>query len=165
MCISLMLLGCMGFMMATFYLVNWPDDDIQQITWEIISSTTSIFGALLMFQGCNRVVNYYFLDHVATWHQLVVNMVHMMLWFCVLQLVLAYYSGAVGQQEVPAARRAALSRAASCDGEMRSVHLECAEKHMNVEPGVERFCTKRKKGTVEESCWVPPGIFWPWRRI
>ncbi|CAE7531944.1 unnamed protein product [Symbiodinium sp. CCMP2592] len=129
-CISLMLLGCMGFMMATFYLVNWPDDDIQQITWEIISSTTSIFGALLMFQGCNRVVHYYFLDHVSSWHQLVVNMLHMMLWFCVLQLVLAYYSGAVGQQEAPAARRAALSRA-SCDIPLRSVHLECAEKHLH----------------------------------
>ncbi|CAE7468679.1 unnamed protein product [Symbiodinium pilosum] len=95
----------MGFMMATFYLVHWPDDDIQEITWEIISSTTSIFGALLLFQGCNRVVNYYFLDHVAAWHQLAVNMLHMMLWFCVLQLVLAYYSGAVGQQQVPAKRR------------------------------------------------------------
>ena len=27
------------------------------------------------------MVNYYFLDHVSTWHQLSVNMLHMMLWF------------------------------------------------------------------------------------
>ena len=126
-----MLLGCVGFMMATFYLVNWPDDDIQKITWEIISTTTSIFGALLLFQGCDRVVHYYFLDHVATWYQLAVNMLHMMLWFCVLQLVLAYYSGAVGQQKVPADRRAALSEAASCDSHLRPLHLERAERHLH----------------------------------
>ena len=27
--------GCMGFVMATFYLVNWPDDDIRQISLEV----------------------------------------------------------------------------------------------------------------------------------
>jgi hypothetical protein len=25
----------MGFVMATFYLVNWPDDDIRQISLEV----------------------------------------------------------------------------------------------------------------------------------
>jgi hypothetical protein len=27
--------GCMGFVMATFYLVNWPDEDIRQISLEV----------------------------------------------------------------------------------------------------------------------------------
>ena len=27
--------GCMGFVMATFYLLNWPDEDIRQISLEV----------------------------------------------------------------------------------------------------------------------------------
>lgn len=34
--------------------VNWPDEDIRRISWEVISSTISVFGSLLLFQGCNR---------------------------------------------------------------------------------------------------------------
>ena len=26
----------MGFMMANFYLINWPDEDIKRISWEAI---------------------------------------------------------------------------------------------------------------------------------
>jgi hypothetical protein len=34
--------------------VNWPDEDIRRISWEVISSTISVFGSLLLFQGFNR---------------------------------------------------------------------------------------------------------------
>ncbi|CAJ1365670.1 unnamed protein product [Effrenium voratum] len=114
-CISMMLLGCMGFIMATFYLVNWPDDDIQQISWEVISSTTSVFGALLLFQSCNRIWEYYFLGGISIWQRVAMNMLHMLLWFALLQLVLAYYSGALGEHRLPSERRESLSRAESCE--------------------------------------------------
>ena len=71
-CISLMLLGSMGFMMATFYLVNWPDEDIQRISWEVISSTISVFGSLLLFQGCNRLLDFYLFHELTLWQQLAV---------------------------------------------------------------------------------------------
>ncbi|CAK9071443.1 unnamed protein product [Durusdinium trenchii] len=132
-CISLMLLGCMGFMMATFYLVNWPDSDIRQISWEVISSTTSVFGALLLFQGCNRVVEFYFLSGFSPWQQVLVNMLHMLLWFAVLQLVLAYYAGALGEHQIPLERRKSLSRVATeaLSPHMRVAHLESAEQNLH----------------------------------
>lgn len=67
-----MLLGSMGFMMATFYLVNWPDEDIQRISWEVISSTISVFGSLLLFQGCNRVLDFYLFHDLNIWQELAV---------------------------------------------------------------------------------------------
>ena len=34
----------MGFVMATFYLVNWPDDDIRQISLEVSLGETGGLG-------------------------------------------------------------------------------------------------------------------------
>jgi len=98
--VSLTLLGCVGFVMATFYLVNFPDEDIQRISLEVINSTISVFGALLLFHSMQELLEEYVLPELSIWQEVLLSMLQMFLWFGLLQLVLAYYSGAVGKNEV-----------------------------------------------------------------
>ena len=128
-CISLMLLGCMGFMMSNFYLVNWPDADIQRISWEVISSTVSIFSAVLLFQACNKVLEYYVLEGMWIWYQLVVDIVHMSFWFVALQLVLAYLSGAMGAHAEVSSMRNSVSLSDSLSPTRRLLRVQSAEMH------------------------------------
>eukprot|EP00928_Gymnodinium_smaydae_P029437 TRINITY_DN22176_c0_g1_i1.p1 TRINITY_DN22176_c0_g1~~TRINITY_DN22176_c0_g1_i1.p1 ORF type:complete len:562 (-),score=112.76 TRINITY_DN22176_c0_g1_i1:121-1806(-) len=60
-----MLLGGVVFVMSLFYLVNFPDKDIQRHSWNVISSTLSIFVAVLVFQGLRGLVEAVIVDPVA----------------------------------------------------------------------------------------------------
>jgi len=53
--ISLMLIGTVAFTISLFYLVNFPDEDIQLATWETLSTTISIFCALLIFDSVKDI--------------------------------------------------------------------------------------------------------------
>jgi hypothetical protein len=53
--LSLTLLGMVAVVMSLFYLVNWPDEDIQRATWNILSSSLSIFGAVLIFSALKGI--------------------------------------------------------------------------------------------------------------
>jgi len=91
------LLGSISFIMTLFYFTNWPDPDIKQYSWEIISSTISIFCAVLGFSCFNDlmeayVIDRYHLDPFQTW---VADILHMLFWFTCLQGLLAYFSGAI----------------------------------------------------------------------
>jgi hypothetical protein len=95
--VAVMLLGSLAFFMTIFYLVNFPDPDIVRYSWHVISSTVSIFCAVLMFQSVNGLVVNFFLGAEAegfSWEGLIIGMLHTAAWFFVLQLVLAIETGA-----------------------------------------------------------------------
>jgi hypothetical protein len=56
--VALMLLGFVAFVMALFYLTNFPDLDIQAATWRLLSTTMSIFLAVLMFSSTQHVFGF-----------------------------------------------------------------------------------------------------------
>jgi len=95
--ISVMLMGSIGFQMLMFYLVNWPDRDIQRYSWRVISQTISIFCAVLLFQGCNGLVEEHFIKGSSPQMEVIVDMSQMLFWLTCMQIVLAITSGALSE--------------------------------------------------------------------
>lgn len=54
--IALMLVGMMAMGMTIFYLVTHPHRSIQKVTWTILSSTISLFCAVLIFSALKAVI-------------------------------------------------------------------------------------------------------------
>lgn len=54
--VALMLLGFLTMVIGLFYLVNFPDGDIRQATWRLLSTTLSIFLAVLIFSATQEVL-------------------------------------------------------------------------------------------------------------
>lgn len=124
--VAVMLLGSISFMMGLFYLTNLRDKDLQHYSWYVISSTISIFCAVLLFQAVNGIVEMYMLEgnEEEEGFELMVDMVHMMLWYTGLQLFLAYTAGAI-------------SKASPGDGtdveSLSSADLKAVKKHINLQ--------------------------------
>jgi len=100
--ISIMLMGSMSFMMALFYLVNSPDKEFRRYSWRVVSSTISIFSAVLLFQAVNGCVEYASESYKEGMDEeakedfgLVISFAHFITWFIALQFVLAIISGAI----------------------------------------------------------------------
>lgn len=94
-CISLMLLMSVTFMMANFYLVNHPDEDIKIKSWQVISSTISIFSSVLIFQALDGCLEAYVYIYLTEWQEILVDYAHMFFWITMVQLTLAFNTGAM----------------------------------------------------------------------
>jgi len=92
--VAVMLLGSITFQMSMFYLVNYPDEDIQRYSYQVIGMTISIFSAVLLFQGFNGVIEAHLIERYPK-QELLIDMIHMLWWFILMQLVTAVFSGAL----------------------------------------------------------------------
>jgi len=88
-----MLLSSVAFVMALFYLVNWPDNDIRRYSWNIISTTISIFTAVLIFQGINNTI-LLLVPRSYEWIHLFMSVALLLMWFIALNFCIAVVSGA-----------------------------------------------------------------------
>lgn len=103
--ISGMLLGNFAFVMSLFYIVNHPDSDMRRYSWSVISSTISIFIAVMVFQGLDNSLVALLVpegESAEFWH-MVLNFSQQFVWFWILQLVLGVghlnYVGGKGRVE------------------------------------------------------------------
>jgi len=96
--IALTLLGSVSFMMILYYFTNHPDEDMKKYTYDVISQTISIFCAVLMFQACNDLTEYFFgLEESPIWFQLLIDICQLIFWYVILQVSLAVISGALDE--------------------------------------------------------------------
>eukprot|EP00927_Polykrikos_kofoidii_P009080 TRINITY_DN13766_c2_g1_i1.p1 TRINITY_DN13766_c2_g1~~TRINITY_DN13766_c2_g1_i1.p1 ORF type:complete len:561 (+),score=79.61 TRINITY_DN13766_c2_g1_i1:54-1736(+) len=93
------LLGSVAFAMSLFYAANSSDPDLRKYAYEIISSTIAIFCAVLTFQSANDIFEVYTKGLSGTW-RIALGMCHALFWFSVLQIALAFISGAVGAADL-----------------------------------------------------------------
>lgn len=93
--IAVMLLGSVAFMMATFYMVNHSDKEMRIITWKVICATISIFVSVLIYQAFNDAIHALFLYDSSELVKMQVAFVHSLVWFIMLQLLLATVSRAI----------------------------------------------------------------------
>eukprot|EP00746_Dinoflagellata_sp_MGD_P162513 gnl/MRDRNA2_/MRDRNA2_90105_c0_seq1.p1 gnl/MRDRNA2_/MRDRNA2_90105_c0~~gnl/MRDRNA2_/MRDRNA2_90105_c0_seq1.p1 ORF type:complete len:604 (+),score=68.02 gnl/MRDRNA2_/MRDRNA2_90105_c0_seq1:81-1892(+) len=94
--VALMLVGMLAMGMSIFYFVNYPDPDIQQTTWTILSSTISLFCAVLIFSALKAVmaitlgekVGPHAHHHTTNWYSVVFSFAHFILTYALNQLML-----------------------------------------------------------------------------
>jgi len=105
--ISSTLIGSVIFVMGLYYLTNFPDEDIRKNTYKVICETIAIFCAVLLFVSIHDVIHDVMKmilpsvfdtpeEHVTT-PKLVIDFCVFLFWYAVLQISLAFLSGAVGK--------------------------------------------------------------------
>jgi len=99
--ISTMLLGSVSFVMFLFTLVNYEDDDIRRYAWATVNAVVSWFVTVLMFNSVNQWVKALSHSH-DNLVLCIVQYIHLLVWVCLCQLVLALVSEAV---TLPLAKR------------------------------------------------------------
>jgi len=162
--IAWMLLGTIAIVMVLFYLVNWQDDDIRRYSWCIISATIAIFTAVLIFQGVNEFVMACLPVHESMTFLLALNYGLFLLWFALLQLVIAVVSGAncesgfVDLTEKVWTVADSMRSDFGAEVSQRDVQDPVGEKSVALRDGIEVFVQKqRAKRDYRETqmkCWA-----------
>lgn len=93
--ISVMLLGAIGFVMSMFMLLNHPDKDMRYYSWSVISTTLSIFVAVLLYEGFATVLHAMLSNQSV---RLMVSFVELLIYYGLLQLTSAWTSGCFGKE-------------------------------------------------------------------
>jgi hypothetical protein len=93
--ISGMLCGSVSFVMMLFYIVNYDDTDIRFYAWSVISSTLSIFTAVLLFHAIKSTIELELLQGVSTELSIAAHYGHMVFWLLTLHFVFMVISGTV----------------------------------------------------------------------
>jgi len=96
--IAATLMGTVFVIMLLYYLFNWPDPDIRRYSYETVSSTVSIFCAVLLFQSFQNTVDY-FMDGKPLWQCILAAFIHRLWWHAVLQFLLAYITKSICHPE------------------------------------------------------------------
>jgi len=90
--VSAMLVSAVCFVMGLFYMVNFPDEDIQYYTYHTVGLAISLFSALLIFAALKSAISHKFLEGDLT---ILASLLHALFWLCAMQVGAAYFSGAV----------------------------------------------------------------------
>lgn len=115
--IAIMLMGTVTFMMSLFYVTNAYDEDFRFYSWDVISSTISIFSAVLLFQAFKGVSEWVVLglatgeigesgeghaemeaeeEEVMSAQGLLFGFAMLVVWYVTLQVTFAWITGAIG---------------------------------------------------------------------
>jgi hypothetical protein len=95
--IATTLLGTVTFVITLMYAINHYDVDMRKHTYSTIVSTISIFCAVLIFSTCNDMLGELGNQLEFNAHQMcMVNMAHMLTWYVLMQLFLAWVCGVIG---------------------------------------------------------------------
>eukprot|EP00930_Biecheleria_cincta_P064361 TRINITY_DN49936_c0_g1_i1.p1 TRINITY_DN49936_c0_g1~~TRINITY_DN49936_c0_g1_i1.p1 ORF type:complete len:569 (+),score=102.90 TRINITY_DN49936_c0_g1_i1:39-1709(+) len=88
--VSIVLIVSVAFIMLVLYAVNHSDDDLRKAGKQTVSSTISIFAAVLFFQACQGFLQYAFSlpEEEVTFKVFVVYFVQGEFWFVASQLIL-----------------------------------------------------------------------------
>ncbi|CAK0865223.1 unnamed protein product [Prorocentrum cordatum] len=90
---SFMLLGMILSVMMLFYLTNWPDDDIRLYSWQITSSTISIFCSVLLFTGFESMLRDMFETKDNPLTMVVLHFFHCFIYLAIMHVGTAVESG------------------------------------------------------------------------
>lgn len=104
--VAFTLIGSFTFMISLSFATNHPDVDMKKYAYGVISSTVSIFVAVLMFQCFNGIIEHWLIEkirlwsHDNLWYEFYVDLAHFVFWYIVTQLMLARSSGALKKEQV-----------------------------------------------------------------
>lgn len=95
--IATTLLSAIVFQLCMTYLLNHKDEDIKQVSYELVSTTISIFCAVLVFQAFDRLVYLFIISRESSAMFLVViDVAQLLFWHCTTELALAFTTGMIG---------------------------------------------------------------------
>mmetsp|Transcript_101145 Transcript_101145/g.174464 ORF Transcript_101145/g.174464 Transcript_101145/m.174464 type:complete len:651 (+) Transcript_101145:51-2003(+) len=99
--VAFSLIGSFSFFASLMFAINWPQNRMRRHAYKMISSTISIFCAVLMFQCINGLVEDLIVEtyKLSNWSQFVLDFVHFIVWYTILQRGIALASGVTNPKQ------------------------------------------------------------------